>query len=444
MAKKLTPLTVANAKPQAKRVEIPDRGCTGLFLIVQPSGVRSYAVRYRFERKPRKLTLGSADAISLADARARAAVALKQVAQGIDPAAEKRADKADGRAAEADTVESLAAQFVERYCKVKGNRTWKRTEACLNNEVLPRWKSRTVHEITKRDVKNLADAIAEDRPIAANRVLAAVRRWFGWMEGRDRGGKTARLARDLTANPCNGVQPPGTEVRRDRVLARDEICRLWGALDEEGPPFGPLVKLLLLTGQRRSEVAGMRWSEIDREKRLWVIPGGRVKNKLAHAVPMSAQATAIVESVTRFAGDFVFTATGGPLSGFSRMKQGIDRRMETATKWTIHDLRRTVATGMGDIGVQPHIIEAVLNHVSGHRAGVAGTYNRAAYAAEKADALQRWADRIDEIVGGKSPKTAEAKTAETAEATQDAPPTDNVTPLKKRPSRVSGGKAQAT
>jgi integrase len=426
MAKSLTAKAVENAKPGTGRREIPDGGCKGLYLVVQPSGAKSWAARYRFAGEPRKLTLGPAlvlpageaepaspvidNVLTLADARVLAAGALKKVKQGIDPAKEKRSEIEAGKETAAiraeDTVENLAAQFIERYCKVKGNRTWARTKAYFDKEVLPRWRGKTVHEITQDDVEYLIDAIAEHRPIAANRVLAAVRKWFGWMGGKYKGGKKAVLKSRLRTAPCIGIEAPGEEQKRDRVLTDGEIKALWNACEKGEPdgggigdPFGSFTKMLLLTGQRRAEVAGMRWSEIDKDKGVWTIPAARTKNKLVHLVPLSTQAMAIIEAIKPIAGDFVFTTTGdSSIGGFSRAKERIDKKMKAAEAWTLHDLRRSAATGMGNIGVQPHIVEAVLNHISGHRSGVAGTYNRAAYAAEKADALQRWADHVDEFV----------------------------------------------
>jgi integrase len=387
-------------------------------------------VRYRFGGHPRKLTLGTVlvlergdaepeapaidGALTLAAARKLATDALHKVKQGIDPAKGKRIEIEASRDAAAvrgeDTVENLAAQFIERYAKVKGNRTWARSKAYFDNEVLPRWKGKTVHEITTEDIEDLIDAIAEERPIAANRVLAAVRKWFAWMGGKYKGGQKAILKSRLRTAPCVGIEAPGEEKKRDRVLTDGEIKALWAACgkgDPEGSsgigePFGSFAKMLLLTGQRRAEVAGMRWSEIDKDKSVWTIPGERTKNKLVHVVPLSTQVVSIIDAVKPIAGDFVFTTTGdSALGGFSRAKERIDKKMKATKPWTFHDLRRTASTNMGDIGVQPHVIEAVLNHVSGHRVGVAGTYNRAAYSAEKADALQRWGDHVERLVTDK-------------------------------------------
>jgi integrase len=421
MAKRLTAIGVENAKPRAKRVEISDAGCKGLYLVIQPSGSKSWAVRYRFAGKPCKLTLGPAlvlergeaepgepaidGALTLAAARKLAADALYKVKQGIEPATEKRSrieaarDAATTRAA--DTVENLATQFVERYAKVK-NRSWQQVEAIFRREILPQWKGRTVHEITTEHVEDLIDAIAADRPIMANRTLAALRKFFGWMGGRSKGGRKAVLKARLRTAPCLGVEAPGQERSRDRVLTNDEIKAIWCACDEEGEPFGPFLKALLLTGQRRGELAGMRRNEIDLDRREWSLPGTRTKNKKPHIVPLSHQAIQTIEAVTTMAGGYVFTTTGeGGVRAFSKVKRRIDRRINPVTPWVLHDIRRTVATGMADIGIQPHIVEAVLNHVSGHRAGVAGTYNRAIYASEKAEALQRWADHVEGLVSSK-------------------------------------------
>jgi integrase len=430
-----------NAKPardeagELMRTELPDRGCKGLYLVIQPGGAKSWAVRYRYQGRPRKLTLGPVASetgeaepadhpeidrpLSLAAARLLAAGALREVEKGIDPAKTKqiavKAGAETAAAKAADTVDNLKTLFIERYAK-RQNRSWEQTEWIFDKLVLPAWKGRTVHDITKRDVIDLVESIEQDRPILANRTLAAVRKWFNWLAARD----------VIKASPCAGVAPPAKETARDRRFTDDEIKTMWAACGKSEPdggggigePFGSFVRLLLLTGQRRSEVAGMRWSEIDAAKRMWTIPGERTKNKLVHLVPLPDQVLSIIGGVTRIAeSDFVFTTTGtSGLGGFSRAKSRLDERMtkpraeEPADHevkpaklkpWTFHDLRRTTATGMADIGIAPHIVEAVLNHVSGHRAGVAGIYNRAQYLPEKARAMQLWADHIDHLVSKK-------------------------------------------
>jgi hypothetical protein len=261
MAKGLTAKQVENFKPRATRVELPDAGCRGLYLIIQPSGARSWAVRFRYSGKPRKLTLEpepGAPPLTLAAARRLAADALHRVEQGADPAEQKKREKAGTEAVQAklaaDTVENLKVQFIERHAK-RQNRSWKQTERIFDQLVLPAWRGRTVHEITKRDIIGLIEGIEQDRPILANRVLAAVRKWFNWLAARD----------IVKASPCAGVAPPAKEKARDRHLTDGEIRALWAACGKGEPdgaggigePFGSFVRLLLLTGQRRSEVAGM-------------------------------------------------------------------------------------------------------------------------------------------------------------------------------------------
>ena len=315
MAKKLTAISVQNEAPGNERKEIADAGCSGLYLVVQPSGARSWALRYRFLDKPRKLTLGSVltvangeaepgdveigKPLSLAAARKLAQDELHKLKLGRDPAADKKhgiaTSKSEAVRRAADSVEVLAALFIRQHVSKKNrDSTREQVERILNKEVLPRWKGRSVHDIEKRDVVRLLGDIAEDRPILANRTLAIVRKWFNWM-----------FAQDIikTLSPCAGVEPPGKENSRERVLTESEICSLWTASDQIGHPFGPFVKLLILTGQRRSEVAGMSWSEIDADKRIWTLPGDRTKNGETHTLPLSPQVWAIIEAASQTNGD---------------------------------------------------------------------------------------------------------------------------------------------
>ncbi len=205
-------------------------------------------------------------------------------------------------------------------------------------------------------------------------------------------------------NPVVGTNKPTEEVARDRVLTHGELAAAWEAAGQG--EYAAIVRLLILTGQRREEVGGMLWSEIDTESALWRIGAERTKNGRSHHVPLSAPALAVLSAVERReARDLVFGAGDGGFSGWSKAKSALDTRVNTRLNpggaqhpaqkpWRLHDIRRTVATRMVDIGVQPHIIEAVLNHVSGHKAGVAGVYNRSSYAPEKRAALDVWASHV--------------------------------------------------
>jgi integrase len=236
--------------------------------------------------------------------------------------------------------------------------------------------------------------------------------------------KWALQKRKVTVNPCIGVWHPGAPPARERVLTEAEIRWLWKASDEIGSPFGAVFQLLLLTGARLAEVTGMRHGELSENGAIWTIPGERTKNHRTHLVPLPPLACEIIADIPRIESPagFVFTTAGKrPVSGFSKAKPQLDREMLkqarseakdagrdptkiTVADFRLHDLRRTAATGMADLGVQPHIIEAVLNHVSGHKAGVAGIYNRAVYAAEKQAALERWAAHVEGIVSGRPTK----------------------------------------
>jgi integrase len=215
----------------------------------------------------------------------------------------------------------------------------------------------------------------------------------------------AWLIRDrrVTANPCASVARPEIPGSRDRVLTNSEIGDFWKAADSIDNPFATVLKLLLLTGCRLREVAEMRRDELSEDGGTWNLPGARTKNKKPHGVPLPPLARDILASVKRIEGcPYVFSTTGkSPVQGWSKIKDRVDAAMKPASPWVLHDLRRTAATGMAELGIAPHIVEAVLNHVSGARAGVAGTYNRAAYAPEKKAALERWGDHVDALVSGR-------------------------------------------
>jgi integrase len=436
MAAKLTTVAVRNAKPDpACRREIPDAG-SGLYLVVQPGGSKGWALRYRSQGKPVKLTLGPVlllevgerepegdpevgRPLTLRAARDLASTLLRKVARGEDPAAKKRLSRAAAREAR-DDFETVTADFVARYVRPNNRASSaKETERLLRTKVLPAWRGRKIGDIRRRDIIELLDDIAEaGAPFSANRTLAAVRRLFNWCIERD----------ILAANPCAGVRPPVQEVSRDRVLSDEELALIWRAAGELGEPFGPFVKLLILTAQRRDEVAGMRWSEVDLAKRLWALPRERVKNDTAHEVPLSTQAIAVLNGLTRLAGepDYVLTTGFGrasasdqansqlvPISGFSKAKRKLDEavlrirqqdaaesgdvtaEVKSLANWRFHDLRRTATSGMARLGVEVAVVEKILNHTSGTFAGVVGVYQRHSFASEKRSALQRWAEHVE-------------------------------------------------
>jgi integrase len=392
---RLTIRSVEAMKPKAVRQEIPDSFLPGLYLIQQPSGAKGWAVRYRHQGIPRKLTLGGYPALGLQDARKLGAKALRAVAEGRDPGREK----VQARAAKADSADRIVEEFLDRHVRRSNRpRTAQETERLLRQHVLPRWRGRMVHEITRRDVLDVLDRVVDaGAPIAANRVLAAVRKFFNWCVARD----------IIAASPCAGVKPPTAERARDRVLSDDELKRVLQAADKVGGTFGPLVKLLALTGQRRDEVAQMRWDEVDIDKRLWALAPARVKNNQSHQVPLSAAALAVLEQLPRVAGSpFVLTNGGAsPASGYSKGKRRLDALLPAdMPPWRLHDLRRSAASGMARLGVNLPVIEKVLNHASGSFAGIVGVYQKHSFANEKRAALEAWGRHVDSLISGKPAK----------------------------------------
>ncbi|MBB4009340.1 tyrosine-type recombinase/integrase [Allorhizobium taibaishanense] len=262
-----------------------------------------------------------------------------------------------------------------------------------------------INAIKRRDVTRELERLISDigakggKATRANRGLAAIKKVYSWCVDQ----------RIVENSPVVGLKPPIKEESRDRVLNDDEIVAYWKGCEDEGYPFEQFGKLLLLTGQRRDEIASMRWSELDRHRKTFTLKADRTKNSTAHIVPLSGHALDILRSIHHFLGsDYVFTSTGKtPISGFGRFEDRLDTFVGLdAEDWRFHDVRRTAATNMAILKVQPHIIEAVLNHKSGIVSGVASIYNRHAYLDEKCEALQIWADRVMELVNTNGLATA--------------------------------------
>ena len=238
-------------------------------------------------------------------------------------------------------------------------------------------------------------------PVTANRVLAVLRKFYNW--SLERGV--------VTASPVDRIKAPTVENSRDRVLSNDEIRLVWQAFERIGWPFGAVGQLLLLTGARRTEVAASRWSEIDTTARSWTIAAERSKNGIAHTIPLSDKALEILAALPHIASKpgFVFSTNGRvPVRGFSLAKKYVDAAIVTANgapiaPWTFHDLRRSTASGMAELGIAPHVVEAVLNHKTGTIKGVAKVYNRYSYATEKRQALDAWSRRLAAIVSCAEP-----------------------------------------
>jgi integrase len=396
MAKDLTKAALDNLKPGAARREIPDGHTRGLYFVLQTSGAASWAVRYRVAGRNRKLTLGRHPEIDLKVARELARKALAKIATGGDPAAEKQTARAAARAPAEDLIEVVAERFIARHIRanLKAGGSAIETERLVRKEIVEPWRGRRLADITRRDVHKLLDGILDrGAPYAANRTLSGLRKLYGWAIERD----------IIQSSPCDRVRAPATEIVRDRVLDDDELTRLWAEAQTLGAPFGSVLQLLILTGQRLGEVAGMRWGELDLEDKLWRLPKERTKNGKAHTVPLSPQALAVIKAVPRIAGDFVFTTNGKvPVDGFSRIKRILDARLPDMAPWRLHDLRRSVATGLARIGTDIVVVERILNHASGAFRGIVGTYQRHGFDDERRIALDRWGRHVEALAAGES------------------------------------------
>jgi integrase len=337
-----------------------------------------YLIRYRINGRQHFLTIGRHGSPWTVDtARREARRLLGIVPSGTDPATAK----AEAKQRSAETFEAEIRHYLERKRSVMKPRAFVE----LSRHLLRHAKPLHHLPLTKIDRRTIALRLAEietaSGPVARNRVRSSLSAFFNWAihEGL------------LEINPVIGTAKADEGQSRDRVLTEAELTAVLSALGRD--QFSNIVRLLILTGQRREEIGGLRWSEIDFDRGLIVLPPARTKNKRLHELPLSTQAKAILERQPRN-GEFVF---GRRFTNWSGHKADLDRRLNGMADWHLHDLRRTAATGMAELGILPHIIEATLNHVSGHKSGVAGIYNRARYADEMKVALQRWADHVDQL-----------------------------------------------
>jgi integrase len=383
-------LATLSLPPGKSELIIFDDALPGFGVRLRAGGKRVWIAQYRMGAKQRRVTIGPVQAIDPDEARRRAKEVLAHAHLGKDPQAEKM----EAKARAALTLGSVSERYLDRHAAA---RLKPKTLAETTRYLRQHWRPLhplPLHKIERRHIAAyMAEIATSNGPIAANRARTALSGLYSW----------AMREGLAEANPVVGTNRSVPERSRERVLSDLEVKAIWAACAEDD--YGRIVRLLILTGQRRDEVGSMRWEEVDTEAALWRIPGERTKNHRPHEVPLSSPALAILQSIPRREERaFVFGDGSGPFQGWSKARAGLDRRLVKAghqlAPWRLHDLRRTVATRMAELGVQPHVIEAVLNHVSGHRAGVAGIYNRALYAAEKRDALERWAQHVLKHVAG--------------------------------------------
>jgi integrase len=374
-----------------------DDDLAGFGVRLREGGSKTFVIQYKVGAKHRRMPLGSVTAIDLSKARSTAKDLLAAVRLGQDPAGEKLAQRHKG--------EETFGAFLPRYLARQRARLKPRSMLEIDRFLAvyaKAWHGRQVQTIDRRAVAiRLGDIGEKHGPGAANRFRAAVSTYFNW------------LAREgiLESNVVSFTNKAPEGGSRERVLMDDEIAAIWRAAGDD--QYGAIIRLLILTGCRRDEVGGLCWSEIDLDDATITLPGARTKNRREHIVPLTPSVVEILKAQPRRTmadgtpRDLVFGYGERAYSGWSKSRRELDARVTEQAgapilDWVVHDLRRSISTTMHErFGIQPHIVEAVLNHVSGHKRGVAGVYNKSTYADQKRIALEKWADHVETVVTGK-------------------------------------------
>lgn len=394
------------------RAYLWDETLKGFGVMVTARGTRSYLIQYQMGGRgtpTRRFTIGRHGSPWTAErARDRAADLLEMVRKGIDPTEDERHRRtaaADGKAeAERLAFDKYVELFGKYYLDGNKLRSAEDIKSVFRRDLTPVFKSRPIGALTRNEIARRLDEIGERSKSAALKAHKWLRKMLSWAESRG----------DIAASVMNKMQPPGKDGKRDRVLKGPELKVVWQASGELGEPFGPFVRMLILTGQRLREVAGMHWSEIDLDKAEWIIPAARSKNDRDHLCPLSAQMIAQLKARFPEKNDrkgFVFTTTGRtPISGFSKAKSALDQEiaeflanaddpsLKTLQAWVFHDLRRSFSTGVQALGFPIEHTEACLNHVSGKRGGLAAIYQLYEYQPEKIAVFNAWGRHIDELL----------------------------------------------
>ena len=379
---KFTDQWIRSIKANAEQEQhFGDIACKGLSLKVTKNGVKSFSYTFRLGSKTGRATLGRYPDVTLTSARERVEDFRKLVADGTDP----RHRKAEEQANRERTVSEMVALFIERYAKPK-NKSWRQAESNLRLYLVSALGNYPVSKVRRGDIHTILDTlIQQGKGPSANRALAHIRKFFGWLVERDY----------LEHSPADHIKKPFAEQRRERVLTDDELRSIWTASGFLSPPYRTWLRLSLLCGQREMETASIRRSKID--DGLWYLSSNDTKNKRENVLPLSRQAKAIVDELMDGEGDYLLT-TGRigdqPINGFSKAKVQLDRH-SGVTAWRFHDLRASVATGLGRLGCDRFTIQRVLNHKD---TGVTAVYDRYSYLEEKREALQKWADKLDDII----------------------------------------------
>jgi len=391
---KLTKSAIDAIPTPAADVVYWDAACPGFGVKVTPKGRKVFVVLYRTGgagSKLRKYTIGPYGRVTLHQARVAAQKVFAARWEGRDLAAEKQAAR---RRLVVDGVDDLLESFIAQH--LAQNRSGGEIARLLRRELGQTWGGRSIHDITKRDVVEVVSAVEQrGAPGAANKTLKSTKTFLRWCVGRA----------ILDGSPAEGIPLPSKAVTRDKVLTDQELAQVILAARKMGGPYGGIVELLALTGQRREEVAQMTWDELDLGQHIWTLPKSRTKNGKQHVVHLSAQALAVLNRVPR-KGPFVFTILGTrPFHDFSKAKRMLDR-LSAVSHWRLHDLRRTCVSGMARLGVAPHVADKILNHQTGTISGVAAVYQRHEFLAERQAALDLWGAHVAALIERRmDPKT---------------------------------------
>jgi len=401
---KLTQAAVENLKPPtAGYTEHWDNQCPGIGLRVYASGRKTFRALYRVNGKLIAETIGTtAKFPNVAEARARARESLQKAEAGINPVVQRQEQAEQQEAREQATLGSA----IDRYLAERPSDRERRpvsaeylletTRTLTKNVKQTLLGSRPIAEITSYEIRRHVRAIAKSTPSQGNHVLVYLKAMLGWAVDEVM----------IDRNPAIGVKLPAQRIERERTLDDNEIQLFWRACEDAGYPFGTHARLLLLAGQRRDEVAQMTWAELNPDNTLWTLPSSRTKNGRAHLVHLAPLAKEILDATPRHS-RWVFSSgmrgTDVAISSFSKSRLRIAAAMQRQCdaeieRWTLHDLRRTAATGMASIGIAPHVIDRILNHSSGMIRGVAKIYNRFEYLADRAAALEAWARHIEGLM----------------------------------------------
>lgn len=372
----------------------------GFGLRVTTGGAKSYVFQYRMGGRgvaARRFTIGRHGTWTPDDARKEAKRLAQMADRGIDPGDDKRERQ---RIAVDLAFDSYVGTFADSYLKGRWKR-WTDTKSMLERDAVAVLKKKPLPDIKRSDLNAVFDRLT-DRPALARLMHATLRKLFRWAVSRG----------DLERSPLEGVEPPAAIKSRDRVLTDAELAFAWKGAEKLVTNEKGFYRLLIATGQRREEVSGLKWSEIDRAAKLWTLPADRAKNGVTSLIPLNVLALEALDAIA--SGEkwpkrgFIFPSTGkGPFSGFSKAKVKLDAEIAALVRegkappipaWRVHDIRRTVATGLQRLGVRFEVTEAVLNHVSGSRSGIAGIYQRHDWKEEKREALDAWGGHVAALI----------------------------------------------